>query len=121
MPPPATGPHKTRSKRFVRWSQAGLFNRVFAALARDGGAPATVMIDAPHVKAPRPAASLLKKGRLRAALGAPGGGLNSQLPAVGTRAGNPLILLLTAGQVSEYRGAATVLPRPAGRGGPARR
>ena len=38
------------------------------------------------------------------------GGLTSKLHAVCNRDGKPLILLLTAGQVSDYRGAATVLP-----------
>ena len=72
--PACYGPHKTLYNRFVRWSQAGIFNRLFAALARDGGTTATVMIDATHLKAHRTAASLLKKGLFRAALGAPGAG-----------------------------------------------
>ena len=38
------------------------------------------------------------------------GGLNSKLHAVCDGDGKPLILLLTEGQVSDYKGAATVLP-----------
>ena len=38
------------------------------------------------------------------------GGLNSKLHAVCDGDGKPLILLLTKGQVSDYRGGATILP-----------
>ena len=56
------GPHKTIYNRFVRWSRLGVFNRIFAELARKAGTPARLMIDATHLKAHRTAASLLKKG-----------------------------------------------------------
>ena len=56
------GPHKTVYNRFVRWSRLGVFNKIFAELARKGGTPKRLMIDATHLKAHRTAASLLKKG-----------------------------------------------------------
>ena len=56
------GPHKTVYNRFVRWSRLGVFNKIFAELARRGGKPQRIMIDATHLKAHRTAASLLKKG-----------------------------------------------------------
>jgi transposase len=56
------GPHKTIYNRFVRWSRLGVFNKIFAELARTGGKPERIMIDATHLKAHRTAASLLKKG-----------------------------------------------------------
>lgn len=56
------GPHKTIYNRFVRWSRLGVFNKIFAELARKGGKPERIMIDATHLKAHRTAASLLKKG-----------------------------------------------------------
>ena len=56
------GPHKTLYNRFVRWSRMGVFNRIFSSLAGEGGPPERLMIDATHLKAHRPAASLLKKG-----------------------------------------------------------
>ncbi len=56
------GPHKTIYNRFVRLSRLGAFNRIFAELARKGGKPKHMMIDAMHLKAHRTAASLLKKG-----------------------------------------------------------
>ena len=68
---PATyGPHKTLYNRFRRWSEAGVFNRIFAELAAESEATGTVMIDATHLKAHRTAASLLKKGHYPAASGA---------------------------------------------------
>jgi transposase len=65
--PDLYGPHKTLYNRFVRWSQAGVFNRIFAELAAESQATGTIMIDATHLKAHRTAASLLKKGPYPAA------------------------------------------------------
>ena len=57
------GPHKTIYNRFVRWSRLGVFNKIFAELARKAGKPRRLMIDATHLKVHRTAASLLKRGR----------------------------------------------------------
>jgi putative transposase len=64
------GPHKTIYNRFVRWSRLGVFNKIFAALARKAGKPRRLMIDTTHLKAHRTAASLLKKGLFPDVLGA---------------------------------------------------
>jgi transposase len=72
--PAAYGPHKTLYNRFVRWSRTRVFDRIFAALAAEGGPPSRLMIDATHLKAHRTAASLLKKGLLPAASEGPGAG-----------------------------------------------
>ena len=72
--PPEYGPHKTLYNRFMRWSKAGVFDRIFEALAAESTAEGTVMIDATHLKAHRTAASLLKKGVFRAVSGAPEAG-----------------------------------------------
>lgn len=69
--PACDGPHKTLYNRFIRWSMAGVFDRIFHALAADRRASGTLMIDSPHLKAHRTAASLLKKGLLSATLDAP--------------------------------------------------
>ncbi len=58
--PPAYGPHKTIYNRFIRWSRLGVFDRIFAELAKDSDG--VLMIDATHIKAHRTAASLFKKG-----------------------------------------------------------
>src|SRR6202051_3046797 len=60
-----------RYNRFVRWSRLGVFNKIFAELARKGGKPERIMIDATHLKAHRTAASLLKKGLFPDVSGAP--------------------------------------------------
>ena len=65
------GPHKTIYNRFIRWSQLGVFNRIFAALVAKGGKLDQLMIDATHLKAHRTAASLLKKGLFRDVSAAP--------------------------------------------------
>ena len=56
------GPNKTIYNRFIRWSRLGVFNKIFAELARKGAKAERIMIDATHLKAHRTAASLLKKG-----------------------------------------------------------
>ncbi len=68
--PTAYGPHKTLDNRFVRWSQAGIFNVIFRELAKSAEARQGVMIDATCLKAHRTAASLLKNGRFPGVLGA---------------------------------------------------
>ncbi len=60
--PAAYGQHKSLYNGFVRWSEIGIFDRIFAELAAGRTATDTVMIDATHLKAHRTAASLLKKG-----------------------------------------------------------
>ncbi|TPG58041.1 IS5 family transposase [Roseomonas nepalensis] len=109
--PAAYGPHKTLYNRFVRWSRLGVFNRIFAGLAGRAGEPERLMIDAPHLKAHRTAASLLKKGPLPRRIGRTRGGLNSKLHAVCDGKGRPVVLLLTEGQMSDHKGAALMLLR----------
>jgi transposase len=46
--PAGSGPHKTIYNRFVRWSRMGVFDRIFAELARSGGNE-RLMIDATHL------------------------------------------------------------------------
>src|SRR3979490_1175138 len=60
--PAVYGPSKTLYNRFIRWSKAGVLNRIFATLAAMSEATGAVMIDATHLKAHRTAASLFKKG-----------------------------------------------------------
>ena len=72
--PPGYGPHKTIYNRFIRWSELGVFGRIFVELAKEGGASDEMMIDATHLKAHRTAASLLKKGLFPGISGAPRAG-----------------------------------------------
>ena len=68
--PSEYGPHKTLYNRFIRWSRLGVFDKIFSALAAEGGSPDILMIDATHLKAHRTASSLLKKGMFPAVLDA---------------------------------------------------
>ena len=56
------GPHKTLYNRFRRWTELGVFDRIFSNLAASEGPPGTLMIDATHLKAHRTASSLVKGG-----------------------------------------------------------
>ncbi len=60
--PASYWPHKTIYNRFIRWSEMGVFGRIFVELAKGGDDTEEIMIDATHLKAHRKAASLLKKG-----------------------------------------------------------
>ena len=61
--PAVHGPHKTLYNRFRRWAEKGVFHRIFAELAGMHANDGTVILDSPHIKAHRTAASLLlKKG-----------------------------------------------------------
>ncbi len=51
-----------------------------------------------------------KKGGIPRCIGRTKGGLNSKLHAVCDSRGRPVRLLLTAGQISDYEGARTLLP-----------
>ena len=103
--PAAYGPHKTIYNRFIRWSRPGVFNRIFAKLAAQGRKPNQLLVDAIYLKAHRTAASLLKEGLFPGRIGRTKGGLNSKLHAVCDDRGRPRVMLLTEGQMSDYKGA----------------
>ena len=63
------GPHKTLYNRFRRWSEMGVFDKIFSHLSAQDGPPDTLMIDATHLKAHRTASSLLKGGHFPAISG----------------------------------------------------
>jgi transposase len=108
--PQEYGPYKTLYNRFVRWSRREIFPRIFTELAGKAGTPDRLMIDATHLKAHRTAASLRKNGMFPRCLGRTKGGLNSKLHAVCEGQGRPVALLLSEGQMSDYKGAALLLP-----------
>ena len=103
------GPHKTIYNRFVRWSRLGVFNKIFAELARKAGKP----FPADDRRHPSESASYrrkpFKKGSIPRRIGRTKGGLNSKLHAVCDGQGRPLIMLLSEGQMSDYKGAALML------------
>ena len=61
--PSAYGPPKTLYNRWKRWSEMGVFARIFDGLAAEAADRKTIMIDATYLKAHRTASSLRwKKG-----------------------------------------------------------
>jgi transposase len=100
---PNTAPPKTIYNRFIRWS------RIFAAAAGERRKPDQLMIDATHLKAHRTAASRLKKGDVPRRIGRTKGELNSKLHAVCDGHGRSLIMLLSEGQMSDYKYAALMI------------
>ena len=60
-----TAPAKTLYNRYRRWSEAGVFERIFEALAGEGADLSTLMIDTSHIKTHRIAANGVKKTTAR--------------------------------------------------------
>ena len=103
------GPHKTIYNRFVRWSRLGVFNKIFAELARKGGKPERIMIDATSSEGASHRRQPFKKGPVPRRIGRTKGGLNSKLHVICDGRGRPLVMLLSEGQMSDYKGAALML------------
>ena len=51
--PAEYGPHKTVYNRFARWSERGVWQKIFEAVAGPSAAPHQVAIDSSHVKVHR--------------------------------------------------------------------
>ena len=107
--PAAYGPPKTIYNRFIRWSRLGVFNKIFAGARREGwqARPADDRRD-PSEGAPdggEPA----QKGAVPRRIGRTKGGLNSKLHAVCDGKGRPFVMLLSEGQMSDYKGAALMI------------
>ena len=105
--PACYGPHKTLYNRFVRWSRAAVFDRIFQALAAESTATATLTIDSTHRGGASHRRQPAQGGAFPRQIGRTRGGLNWKLHAVCD--GKPVVLVSTAGQVSDYCGADTVL------------
>ena len=103
------GPHKTIYNRFIRWSRLGVFNRIFAELASKGR-QARPADDRRHAsQGPSHRCQPAQKGAVPRRIGRTKGGLNSKLHAVCDGEGRPLVMLLSEGQMSDYKGAALML------------
>ncbi|MEO9515962.1 MAG: IS5 family transposase [Paracoccaceae bacterium] len=103
-------PPKTLYIRWKRWSDMGVFARIMMGLAEQAPDNTTISIDATYLKAHRTASSLrLKKGGRGRLIGLTKGGMNTKLHAVTDTSGRPVGLFITAGQVSDYTGAAALM------------
>ena len=102
------GPYETIYNRFVRWIRLGVFNKIFSELAGKAGKSSQFRIDATRLKAHRTAASLLNRA-CSPTYRAHEGGLNSNLHAVCDGEGQPVVLMLSEGPKSDFKGAALML------------
>jgi transposase len=87
----------------------GRVQSYFAGLVAEGGLPDQLMVDAAHLKAHRTAANLRKRGAASHRIGRTKGSPNSKLHAVCDEHGRPPVMLLSQGQMSDYKGAALML------------
>jgi transposase len=60
--PKEYGPAKTLYNRYARWSEKGVFARIFATLVAEAGSSGSLAIDSTHIKVHRTAGSGRKKG-----------------------------------------------------------
>ena len=103
------GPHKTIYNRFIRWSRLGVFNKIFAELAAQGRQTRPADDRRHPSEGPSDCGQPAQKGAVPRRIGRTKGGLNSKLHAVCDGQGRPLIMLLSEGQMSDYKGAALML------------
>jgi len=79
-----------------------VFAHLFATLVAEAGAPDRLAIDSTPSKAHRSAGSGCKKGGTDRGIGNSRGGRHSKVQAVTDQKGRPVVLVLTAGQVSDF-------------------
>jgi transposase len=98
--PEAYGPRTTCYNRFVRWRQAGVWDRIMDALAA-GHDAAVQMIDTSVVRVHQQGASIA--GNREEHMGRSRGGLSSKIHAVVDAAGLPVQVGLTPGEAHDNR------------------
>ncbi|MGH7057992.1 MAG: IS5 family transposase [Acetobacteraceae bacterium] len=97
--PERYGPYTTCYNRFNRWAKAGVWLKIFQALARRS--PASLhLIDSSIIRAHQHAAGG-KKGGPDHAIGRSRGGLSTKIHAIVDARGLPIRFLLTPGQASD--------------------
>ena len=87
----------------------GIFNKIFAELAGQEAKPKRLMIDATHLKAHRTAGSLQKRGSSPPYWADQRWG-ELEAARVCDGLGRPLVMLLSEGQMSDFKWAALKLP-----------
>jgi len=86
--PPEYGPHKTIYNRFARWSERGVWQAIFAAVAAPPEPPGQVALDSSHVKIHR-CASGGKGGRRRKRSASPRAGATARFMRSSTSSVGP--------------------------------
>ena len=106
--PPEYGPATTIYNRYNRWSQRGLWQRLFEQIAASGDVPGELSLDSSHVKAHRSAAGA-KGGEWAQAVGRSRGGRTSKIHCLADDRGRPVAFALTPGNVADISMAVPLL------------
>src|SRR6516162_2158853 len=112
--PERFGDWKNTHRRFSRWAEKGVWQRLFEHLAADADNE-YAMIDSTIVRAHQHSAGAPKKDDDQA-IGRSKGGLSTKIHALVDALGNPLRFLLTPGQTHDLTGADALLPQNGRRG-----
>lgn len=96
--------------RFKRWSEAGIFEKIFRIFAKRVKKDCHAMIDSTYVKAHRTAASMACKDKDRK-IGRSRGGITTKIHFLCNEYGVPLDFLITGGQVSDIKPAPELIER----------
>ena len=107
--PKQHGPLKTLYNRWKRWSDMGVFARIMTRLAAEAPDHKAISIDATYLKAHRTHRPAVKKRGCGRLIGRTKSGMNTKLHAVTDTVGRPIQFFMTAGQVSDYTGAAALV------------
>ena len=105
--PERFGRWETVWQRYDRWSQSGVFERIFNVLAADYDNE-YMMLDATIVRAHQHSAGAKKSGEDQA-IGRSRGGLTTKIHALVDALGNPVAFSLTPGQASDLSQAEPLL------------
>src|SRR4051812_42817964 len=96
-------------RRFTRWAESGVWERVFQQLAADADNE-YAMIDSTIVRAHQHSAGAKKKPGEDQAIGRSRGGLGTKIHALVDALGNPVGFFLTGGEAHDLVGADHLLP-----------
>lgn len=102
------GDWRALHRRFFRWAQNGVWERLLEKLKVDPDLEA-VMIDATIVRAHACAAGYEKDSQKEQALGRCVGGFSSKINAMVDAVGNPLKFILSAGQLHDIKAAPSLV------------
>ena len=106
--PEAFGDWNNIHRRFSRWAVRGVWERLLEFMAADADNE-YAMIDATIMRAHQHSAGAKKTGEDQA-IGRSKGGLSTKVNVIVDALGNPLKIVLTAGQVHDLTGADALLP-----------
>ena len=106
--PEVLGDWNNTHRRFSRWAKRGVWRSILARLAADADNE-YAMIDGTIVRAHQHSAGA-RKTEGNQAIGRSKGGLSTKIHVLVDALGNPLTMILTAGQVHDLAGADALLP-----------